>query len=116
MFCPQCRSEYRPGFTRCSDCDVDLVWELPRDAHAEHDEPNLVKAFETGNPALIPIVQSLLEDAKIECVIKNPRDYDVFNTNPLLGPAEFWVREDEADAARELLDDLVRYDGAQGRE
>jgi hypothetical protein len=29
MFCPQCGVEYRPGFTRCSDCDVDLVHELP---------------------------------------------------------------------------------------
>ena len=25
MFCPQCRVEYRTGFTRCSDCDLDLV-------------------------------------------------------------------------------------------
>ena len=29
MFCPQCKAEYRPGFTRCSDCDVDLVYEPP---------------------------------------------------------------------------------------
>ena len=29
MFCPECRAEYRPGFTRCSDCDVDLVHEIP---------------------------------------------------------------------------------------
>ena len=29
MFCPKCRAEYRPGFTRCADCDVDLVHELP---------------------------------------------------------------------------------------
>ena len=29
MFCPQCRVEYRPGFTRCADCDVGLVDELP---------------------------------------------------------------------------------------
>ena len=27
MFCPRCRAEYRPGFSRCSDCDVDLVQE-----------------------------------------------------------------------------------------
>jgi hypothetical protein len=27
MFCPQCRVEYRPGFTHCTDCDVDLVHE-----------------------------------------------------------------------------------------
>ena len=31
MFCPQCRVEYRPGFTRCSDCDVDLAAELPKE-------------------------------------------------------------------------------------
>lgn len=29
MFCPRCRSEYRPGFTRCGLCQVDLVDELP---------------------------------------------------------------------------------------
>jgi hypothetical protein len=32
MFCPECKAEYRPGFTRCADCDVDLVWELPKSA------------------------------------------------------------------------------------
>jgi hypothetical protein len=29
MFCSQCRAEYRPGFTHCTDCDVDLVESLP---------------------------------------------------------------------------------------
>jgi hypothetical protein len=29
MFCPACKAEYRPGFTRCADCDVDLVDTLP---------------------------------------------------------------------------------------
>ena len=28
MFCPQCKAEYRSGFTHCSDCDVDLVEQL----------------------------------------------------------------------------------------
>jgi hypothetical protein len=29
MYCPQCRAEYRQGFTRCADCDIDLVYEPP---------------------------------------------------------------------------------------
>jgi hypothetical protein len=28
MFCPVCKLEYRPGFTKCSDCEVDLVESL----------------------------------------------------------------------------------------
>lgn len=37
MFCPQCKVEYRAGFTRCTDCHVDLVQQLPecRDASQE---------------------------------------------------------------------------------
>jgi hypothetical protein len=29
MYCPQCRCEFRPGFTHCKSCDVDLIEELP---------------------------------------------------------------------------------------
>ena len=29
MYCPESRTEYRPSFTRCSDCDVDLAERLP---------------------------------------------------------------------------------------
>ena len=29
MYCPNCGTEYREGFTHCVDCDVDLVWESP---------------------------------------------------------------------------------------
>jgi hypothetical protein len=29
VFCPVCKAEYRPGYRRCADCDIDLVDELP---------------------------------------------------------------------------------------
>jgi hypothetical protein len=54
MFCPECRAEYRPGFTRCSDCDVELVHEIPeqntRMRKSKHDSammfpPKLLAAF-----------------------------------------------------------------------
>jgi predicted amidophosphoribosyltransferase len=28
MFCPVCKDEFRPGFTRCANCGVDLVERL----------------------------------------------------------------------------------------
>lgn len=34
MFCPQCKAEYRQGFTVCADCDVPLVWQLPASSGA----------------------------------------------------------------------------------
>ena len=30
-YCPECRYEYRAGFSRCPDCDVSLVEELPEE-------------------------------------------------------------------------------------
>lgn len=38
MICPVCKSQYRDGYTRCADCDVDLVGSLQPTADAgEHD-------------------------------------------------------------------------------
>lgn len=37
MFCPQCKAEYRPGFSRCSDCDVDLVEEPSKSGNSENE-------------------------------------------------------------------------------
>lgn len=37
MFCPVCKAEYREGFTRCVDCDVNLVEELPSAAIVAHE-------------------------------------------------------------------------------
>jgi len=59
MFCPQCRVEYRPGFTRCTDCDVDLVYELPQarkdsfaaNAGAKHADEDPFCAFWQGDDA-----------------------------------------------------------------
>jgi uncharacterized Zn finger protein (UPF0148 family) len=35
MFCPVCKSEYREGFTKCSDCGVDVVKQLADDSEAK---------------------------------------------------------------------------------
>jgi hypothetical protein len=47
MFCPNCEAEYRPGFTRCSDCDVALVERL-EETKVHSNKPEL-----SGTPELL---------------------------------------------------------------
>lgn len=52
MFCPECHSEFRSGFTTCSDCGVDLVDQLV-DMHPEHGGPESApQAAPDGEPFL----------------------------------------------------------------
>ena len=48
MYCPNCRAEYRAGFSRCAGCEVELVEELhplsAEDLEArENERPDLAK-------------------------------------------------------------------------
>jgi hypothetical protein len=49
MFCPKCKVEYRPGFTRCSDCEADLVDVLPEEDLSSDEALELL--WECGNQA-----------------------------------------------------------------
>jgi hypothetical protein len=40
VFCPLCKTEYRPGYRRCADCDIDLVDELPPVQGKEAEQPS----------------------------------------------------------------------------
>src|ERR1700674_3116451 len=48
MFCPECKAEYRPGFTRCADCDVDLVANLTEVKPESEDRSDLREVW-TGD-------------------------------------------------------------------
>jgi hypothetical protein len=48
MFCPVCKLEYRPGFTKCSDCDVNLVESLDASSGALQDDPEVPSVLWTG--------------------------------------------------------------------
>lgn len=60
MFCPQCRVEYRPGFTHCTDCDVDLVHELP-----ENDEDPFCSFWRGDDPRLHAEPCTVLDEKEI---------------------------------------------------
>ena len=52
MFCPECKAEYRYGFSRCADCDVDLVPELPPEPEETPEYVDWVKIISFMNKFL----------------------------------------------------------------
>jgi len=46
MFCPECKAEYRQGFTICADCEVPLVYQLPS-LSAVPEEPDAESSAES---------------------------------------------------------------------
>jgi putative signal transducing protein len=104
MYCPECGSEYREGFVQCADCDVPLVDTLPQH-EPFHPEGELVTVLETADPGLIALAESLLLGADIPYLKKGDQIQDLFaagrlGVNPVTGPVEIQVLEDQAEAAR----------------
>ncbi len=86
-FCPNCRTEFRPGFTTCSDCGSSLVAVLG--AADSHEAPELRLLLRTSDPDLLPEVATTLESAGIPFWTENEEGSSLF---PLgapspLGPA-----------------------------
>ena len=110
MFCPECRSEYREGFTTCADCEVALVPELPPE---DHEGEALVTVLDDGDPGRLALAHSLLDDAGISHIVAGEGLQDLFGLgrlgagfNVITGPAHIQVPESRAEEARELLEEL----------
>ncbi len=100
MFCPNCRSEYQKGFTRCSDCDVDLVDELP-----EVQSPDYDAVLSTFNPADVAVIKSILEGEGIEYYFQGEISSSILQTMGI--PAILMVRRDQLEEVKELLKDVA---------
>lgn len=76
MFCPECRSEFRPDIVRCANCEVDLVKDLvaadpfsSTETMAEMLADKEVEAVFVGNHAHLKEWQTLLSERKIASVM-----------------------------------------------
>jgi len=92
MYCPRCKVEYRQGFTRCSDCDVELVHSLPPTDEAVSKAISsgpLVPLWEGEDLALHTTLLEELESAGIRYfdqamgVLPGVRRWDLFPMQPM---------------------------------
>jgi hypothetical protein len=126
MYCPQCGAEYRPGFTRCADCEVPLVAGKPPAPPPPSPEPlsleplALTTVFSTGSIALMAVAKVVLNTAGLPFVTKGEGLAELvgglrFNGAPSLitGPMQIQVRGIDADEARALLEEVRETEAGQ---
>jgi hypothetical protein len=120
MFCPQCKAEYRQGFTRCADCDVDLVESLPRSEESVSQvRPggDLTPLWEGDDLALHTTLLEELESAGIRyfdqamSVFPGARRGDHFPIQPLKRFGyQAAILSSDLTEAREILEKLLKED------
>ncbi len=109
MFCPNCKAEYRAGFTSCADCNVELVGEAPQ----QNSTAAYVVLWRGEDPAFHDTLLDELENAGIQYA-DVPADVYLRNSentfNVQLGPRfGFFVSLQNPDlaAARGILEKLL---------
>jgi hypothetical protein len=101
MFCPNCKSEYREGFSECADCGTALVSELPSDNNEDDvSYAGMVEVYSTYNQGEIAFIKSMLDAEGIT--------YYFQGENPMMmiaagSYARLLVQTDQADHVREIL-------------
>src|SRR5437868_9389955 len=110
MICPKCETEFSWDVMICPKCDVETVDRLPGPEPAPDVE--LVRVLATSDAGIIAVAKSLLEAEEIEYFLLGDGLQDLFamgrltGFNIAIGPAEFWVRSEDAARAHDVLGDL----------
>jgi len=113
MFCPRCKAEYRQGFLECSDCQVALVGHLPLEvAPVPEGSIEVVTILKSGNYSAIAVVESLLEDAGIDYLVRNKGQHSLYPVGGL--EVEIQVRREDLVEAESLLEALWEEDNEGG--
>jgi len=112
MFCPVCKYEYRPGFTHCNDCDVDLVDALPQEGDVDHklrtpademDSPTLLWKGASGGT--FSAITAALDAAKIPYNREDLGARLVFSSE--FSELEIWVPAANFPDAQNVLDEVL---------
>ncbi|MCX7878739.1 MAG: DUF2007 domain-containing protein [Ignavibacteria bacterium] len=79
----------------------------------KEDSERLVSVYKTGNPAIIAVIKSVLDEAGIKYLVKGENLQNLFGVgtigtgyNLITGPVDFQVMPEDEEYARELLKDI----------
>ena len=104
MFCPKCKAEYREGFYKCADCNIDLVWELPPEPeqYNEHEYINLVNIKTYPSRFEAELVKGLLSANGIDAMVKDGLE-SAGGAAPVF---ELLVKDEDIDETNKILSEI----------
>ena len=106
-WCPKCRSEYRPDFDRCQDCDCDLVDCGPEASRPDDPPPgDLIHLYSTTFLEEAETLRIMLQDAGVHASIGNEGGalYAVGIPTPA-APLRIMIPETEVEKAKEIIEE-----------
>jgi len=101
------RTDHRDACTQCGEPFPSEITQTLRDDRAA---VALVSVLRTSDAGLLGFAKSLLDSETIENFVRGEHVQDLFGVgriggyNYITGPAELWVRADDEERARQLLD------------
>ena len=115
MFCPSCKTEYRPGFTICADCGDKLVDKLPLSAPAQtasqetqDKEPNenapLELLWEGYDVRFFNLLSLALKGAEILFDDAGSQSRIIYAISHK--PYEIWIQTKDHSAAYRILENI----------
>lgn len=116
MFCPNCRSEFRDGFTYCKKCNKDLIDKLdplPEDKPVEYVYAEMVTIAETSELFDIALAKGALESAHIRFNITNEFTQNLVAASGMSGignpitTSKIMVEKGKEEEARLILEGIM---------
>lgn len=116
MYCPQCGTEYREGYTTCWDCGIPLIHEreyreleaLRKEKDNDYRQMEMIQIHSVQGQPEADLIQSVLESCGIESFT---RGLAVQSVHPFtmdgLGEILVLVREEEAEEARRVIAEFL---------
>lgn len=102
MYCPECKSEYEKGVTRCSECDVDLVESLDNNTE-------LISIYESIDSALLSDVVARVEAAGVPYLVQSGTAFDYPNqSQSSTWRGVLWIPEQNTEDVRAMIEEAEK--------
>lgn len=117
-WCPKCKTEYREGFNVCSDCNIELVPELPQEPDENANVVNDKETFliSVANDMEAKVIEELLSSHNIPVLrkYKGAGGYLQIYMGVTIFGIDLFVSSRELETAKEILAaeyrPLIEYD------